>query len=155
MANVYIYRVTANPGTEGYVRWTECEGYEGPAQYVTIRGGSIDFEAVENSVIYPAGMTVDIVGVGSSQPNCIGDGYYNGVPTTTTTTIPLVNFTITPTCGASGLAGDGIVTVSSFNGGVGSYQSVAIGTTSGYSYYASPTNLSGATTSIGYMPTMP
>jgi len=61
------------------------------------------------------------------------------------TTIPPVNFVLTPYCTGSGINGTGTINVNTFSGGSGVYQSVAIGTTAGQAFSATPISLSGAT----------
>lgn len=136
---VYIYRVTVAPNQPGYVNWIECEGYAGPPQLINDRLRSIQIEAQEGTVTGPTGCTIEVIGVGND--NCFG-GSLNATTTTTTTTLAPINFTITPTCNPSNTSG--IITVSSFSGGNGTYQSVGIGDSQGTSYSAPVTNLSGA-----------
>ena len=136
---VYIYRVTVAPNQPGYVNWIECEGYAGPPQLINDRLRSIQIEAQDGTVTGPAGCSIEVIGVGND--NCFG-GSLNATTTTTTTTLAPINFTITPTCNPSNTSG--IITVSSFSGGNGVYQSVGRGDSQGTSYSAPVTNLSGA-----------
>jgi hypothetical protein len=135
---VYIYRVTAAPNQPGYVNWVECEGYAGPPQLINDRLRSVQIEAREGTVTGPTGCTIEIIGVGND--NCFG-GSLTPTTTTTTTTLAPINFTITPTCNPSNTSG--IITVNSFSGGNGVYQSVGIGDSQGTSFSAPVTNLSG------------
>jgi hypothetical protein len=55
------------------------------------------------------------------------------------------SFVLTPYCTGSGINGTGTINVNTFSGGNGTYQSIAIGTTAGQAFAATPINLSGAT----------
>ena len=142
MATIYIYRVTAAEGNPGYVNWIECEGYQAPPQLINDRLRSINIEAQAGTVTGPTGCIIE--NIGTSNSDCSGVGAtLNATTTTTTTTLAPINFTITPTCNPSNTSG--IITISSFSGGNGTYQSVGIGDSQGTSYSATVTNLSGAT----------
>ncbi len=140
--SVFIYRISVPANQTSYVNWTECEGYAGPKQLIYDRMRTIDVQAVQNSVSASSAATISIVGNCNPYPSC--DCFYIGGTTTTTTTIPPINFVLTPYCTGSGVNGTGTINVNTFSGGNGTYQSIAIGTTSGTAFAATPINLSGA-----------
>lgn len=142
--NVKIYRISVPEGQTSYVDWTECEGWEGPKQLLYDRMRSIDISAVENSVSASSLASISIVGNCSPYPSC--QCVYFGETTTTTTTIPPINFTLTPSCEGVGINGDGKITANSFSGGNGTYQSIGIGNTAANAFNATPILLSGAST---------
>ena len=96
MADVYVYRVTKG-NTNGYVSWTECEGFVGPQQWIDEKLPSITFEAIENTVTYPIGSTLTQV--------ALTDGNCGGTPpvffTTTSTTSTSTTSTSTSTTSTS------------------------------------------------------
>ena len=141
--NLFIYRVTIPSNTISQVDWIDCEGVHPPIQYLHNKLTSIDIEAQENTVSASSAATITKVGDCSIYPDC--NCAYYGTPTTTTTTLPPINFTLTPGCVGSGINGTGTITVNTFSGGTGTYQSVAIGTSYGDAFFATPINLSGAT----------
>ena len=143
MANINLYRVAVPAGSYSKVDWIECEGYYGPTQYLQNGLLSIDFQAQNNTVSASAVATVSIIGY--CNDDCTGC-YLIGVSTTTTTTIPPVNFTLTPSCEGSGTNGTGKIIVNGFSGGNGTYTSVAIGASAGQALSATPILLSGAST---------
>ena len=143
MANINLYRVSIPVGAHSQVSWIECEGYPGPIQYLQEGLRSIDFQAQNNSPSASSAATISIIGY--CNDDCTGC-YLIGETTTTSTTIPPVNFTLTPTCEGSGINGTGKITVNSFSGGNGTYTSVAIGTSAGSALSATPISLSGAST---------
>jgi hypothetical protein len=140
MATIYIYRVTVAEGNPGYVNWIECEGYQAPPQLINDRLRSINIEAQAGTVTGPTGCNIEIIGTSNSDCSGVGN-VLNPTTTTTTTTLAPINFTITPTCNPSNTSG--IITISSFSGGNGVYQTVGIGDSQGTSYSAAVTNLSG------------
>jgi hypothetical protein len=140
--NVKIYRISVPGGQTSYVDWTECEGWPGPKQLVYDRMRSIDVSAVENSVSASSIATITEVGSCNPFPSC--QCIYYGSTSTSTTTIPPVNFILTPYCTGSGINGTGTINVNTFSGGNGTYQSVGIGSTPGNAFSATPINLSGA-----------
>ena len=142
MANVNLYRASIPKGAYSKVSWTECDINPGPVQYLQDGLRSIDFQALNNSVSASSVATVSIIGY--CNDDCTGC-YLIGQTTTTSTTIPPVNFTIATTCEGSGVNGTGKISISSFTGGSGVYTSVAIGTSAGQAFSATPTLLSGAT----------
>ena len=143
MAIIYIYRVTVSEGNPGYVNWIECEGYQAPPQLINDRLRAINIEAQSGSVTGPIGCTIEVIG--NSNSDCSGVGNtLNPTTTTTTTTIAPIDFTITPSCSPTNISG--VVTISSFSGGSGTYQSVGIAESAGESFEATPTNLSGVST---------
>jgi hypothetical protein len=99
MANINLYRVSVPEGAYSKVDWIECEGYFGPTQYLQNSFKSIDFQAQNNSVSASAVATVSIIGY--CLDDCTGC-YLIGETTTTSTTIPPVDFTLTPTCEGTG-----------------------------------------------------
>jgi hypothetical protein len=103
---------------------------------------SIDVSAVENSVSASSVATITEVGSCNPFPSC--QCIYYGSTSTSTTTIPPVNFILTPYCTGSGINGTGTINVNTFSGGNGTYQSVGIGSTPGNAFSATPINLSGA-----------
>jgi hypothetical protein len=141
-----IYRVTIPANTTSYVQWTDCEGIPSPKQLIYDRMRSIDFVAINTSpyalVSASSAATITEVGNCFSYPDCICS--YTALPSTTTTTVAPVNFTLTPYCTGSGVNGTGTINVNTFTGGNGTYQSIAIGTTAGNAFAATPINLSGA-----------
>lgn len=141
--DVKIYRISVPASETSYVEWTECEGWPGPKQLIYNRMTSIDVSAVQNSVSASSVATITEVGDCDPFPSC--QCVYYGSTTTTTTTIPPINFTLTPYCTGSFIDGTGTINVNTFSGGNGTYQSIAIGTTSGNAFAATPINLSGAT----------
>ena len=143
MANINLYRVSVPEGAFSRVSWTECEGYSGPIQYLQNGLRSIDFQAQNNSVSASAIATVSIIGY--CNDDCTGC-YLIGETTTTSTTIPPVDFTLTPSCEGSGTNGTGKIIVNGFSGGNGTYTSVAIGASAGSALSATPILLSGAST---------
>jgi hypothetical protein len=142
MANINLYRVSVPPGQYSKVDWTECDINPGPTQYLYDRFTSIDFQAVNNTVSASSAATISIIGY--CLDDCTGC-YLIGETTTTSTTIPPVNFTISTICEGSGVNGTGKITIGSFSGGNGTYYSVGIGTSAGSAFSATPTLLSGAT----------
>jgi hypothetical protein len=143
MANINLYRVSIPAGSYSKVSWTECDINPGPVQYLQDSFRSIDFQAVNNTVSASAVATVSIIGY--CLDDCTGC-YLIGETTTTSTTIPPVNFTLTPSCEGSGVNGTGKIVVSGFSGGNGTYTSIAIGNSAGNALSATPIPLSGATT---------
>jgi hypothetical protein len=139
---VYIYRVSVPANQTSYVEWTECEGYSGPKQLIYNRMRTIDVQAVAGSVSASLSADISIVGNCSPYPSC--ECTYIGQSTTTSTTIAPINFVLTPYCTGSGVNGNGTINVNTFSGGSGTYQSVAIGTSAGQAFAATPINLSGA-----------
>ena len=143
MANINLYRVAVPAGSFSKVDWIECEGYYGPTQYLHNGLLSIDFQAQNNTVSASAVATVSIIGY--CNDDCTGC-YLIGETTTTSTTIPPVDFTLTPSCEGSGTNGTGKIIVNGFSGGNGTYTSVAIGASAGSALSATPILLSGAST---------
>ena len=143
MANINLYRVSVPDGAYSKVSWIECGGYYGPTQYLQESLRSIDFQAQNLSVSASAVATISIIGY--CNDDCTGC-YLIGETTTTSTTIPPVNFTLTPSCEGSGINGTGKIIVNSFSGGNGTYTSVAIGSSAGAALSATPIALSGAST---------
>ena len=143
MANVNLYRVSIPVGGYSEVSWIECEGYPGPTQYLQEGLRSIDFQAQNNSPSASSVATISIIGY--CNDDCSGC-YLIGETTTTSTTIPPVNFTLTPSCEGTGINGTGKIIVNSFSGGNGTYTSVAIGSSAGAALSATPIALSGAST---------
>jgi len=143
MANINLYRVAVPAGSFSKVDWIECEGYYGPTQYLHNGLLSIDFQAQNNSVSASAAATVSIIGY--CNDDCTGC-YLIGETTTTSTTIPPVDFTLTPSCEGTGINGTGKIIVNGFSGGNGTYTSVAIGNSAGSALSATPIALSGAST---------
>jgi hypothetical protein len=143
MANINLYRVAVPAGSYSKVDWIECEGYYGPTQYLQNGLLSIDFQAQNNTVSASAAATVSVIGY--CLDDCTGC-YLIGETTTTSTTIPPVDFTLTPTCEGTGINGTGKITVNGFSGGNGTYTSVAIGNSAGSALSATPVALSGAST---------
>jgi hypothetical protein len=145
--DVKIYRVTVPENTTSYVEWTDCEGIPSPKQLIYDRMRSIDFAAINTSpyalVSASSAATITEVGNCFSYPDCICS--YTILPSTTTTTLAPINFILTPYCTGSGINGTGAINVNTFSGGNGTYQSIAIGTTAGQAFAATPINLSGAT----------
>ena len=141
--DVKIYRISVPAGQTSYIDWTECEGWPGPKQLIYDRMRSIDVSAVQNSVSASSVATITEVGSCNPYPSC--QCIYYGSTSTSTTTIPPVNFVLTPYCTGSGINGTGTINVNTFSGGSGVYQSVAIGTTAGQAFSATPISLSGAT----------
>ena len=141
---VKIYRVSVLPNTDSYVEWTECEGFRSPKHYIYNKNRSIDFAAIENTVSASSLATILAVGDCFPFPSC-QCSYDPLPPTTTSTTLAPVNFVLTPYCTGSGVNGTGTINVNTFSGGNGTYQSIAIGTTAGQAFAATPINLSGAT----------
>jgi hypothetical protein len=142
---VYIYRASVPANTDSYIDWIECEGFYAPTHYIYNKNRSIDFAAMSGSVTAsnPA-TTVAVVGECFPYPSC-QCSYDPLPPTTTSTTLAPVNFVLTPYCTGSGINGTGTINVNTFSGGNGTYQSIAIGTTAGQAFAATPINLSGAT----------
>ena len=140
--DVKIYRISVPGGQTSYIEWTECEGWPGPKQLIYDRMRSIDVSAVQNSVSASSVATITEVGSCNPYPSC--QCIYYGSTSTSTTTLPPVNFVLTPYCTGSGVNGNGTINVNTFSGGSGIYQSVAIGTTAGQAFSATPINLSGA-----------
>ena len=143
MANVNLYRASIPVGAHSKVSWIECEGYPGPIQYLQEGLRSIDFQAQNNSPSASSVATISIIGY--CNDDCTGC-YLIGETTTTSTTIPPVNFTLTPSCEGTGINGTGKIIVNSFSGGNGTYTSVAIGSSAGAALSATPIALSGAST---------
>jgi hypothetical protein len=143
MANINLYRVSVPAGSFSKVSWLECDINPGPTQYLQNGLLSIDFQAQNNSVSASSVATVSIIGY--CLDDCTGC-YLIGETTTTSTTIPPVDFTLTPTCEGSGTNGTGKITVNGFSGGNGTYTSVAIGNSAGSALSATPIALSGAST---------
>ena len=143
MANINLYRVSVPKGAYSKVAWTECDFNPAPQQYLQEGLRSIDFQAVNNSVSASSVATVSIIGY--CNDDCTGC-YLIGETTTTSTTIPPVNFTLTPSCEGSGVNGTGKILVNGFSGGSGVYQSIAIASTPGGAISATPIPLSGAST---------
>jgi len=142
MANINLYRVSIPVDGYSEVSWIECEGYPGPTQYLQQGLRSIDFQAQNNSVV-AASATISIIGY--CNDDCSGC-YLIGETTTTSTTIPPVNFTLTPSCEGSGINGTGKIIANGFSGGNGTYTSIAIGSSAGAALSATPIALSGAST---------
>ena len=142
---VYIYRASVPANTDSYIDWIECEGFYAPTHYIYNKNRSIEFAAMSGSVTAsnPA-TTVAVVGECFPFPSC-QCSYDPLPPTTTTTTLSPVNFTLIPYCTGSGITGTGTINVNTFSGGSGIYQSIAIGNTAGQAFAATPINLSGAT----------
>ena len=143
MANINLYRVAVPAGSYSKVDWIECEGYYGPTQYLQNALLSIDFQAQNNTVSASSAATVSIIGY--CLDDCTGC-YLIGETTTTSTTIPPVDFTLTPSCEGSGTNGTGKIIVNGFSGGNGTYSSVAIGSSAGAALSATPISLGGART---------
>ena len=148
MPTVKIYRVSVTGDNHSYVQWTECEGDTPPRQLIDSTKRSIVFEAqgtdsTTNSISKSSAATIEMIGDGNSDCSGVGNTLYPTTTTTTTTYAP-INFTITPTCSPTNISG--IVTVSSFSGGNGTYSTVAISDSNGNSYNAPTTNLGGAST---------
>jgi hypothetical protein len=143
MANINLYRVAVPAGSFSKVDWIECEGYYGPTQYLHNGLLSIDFQAQNNTVSASSAATISIIGY--CNDDCTGC-YLIGETTTTSTTIPPVDFTLTPSCEGSGTNGTGKIIVNGFSGGNGTYTSVAIGNSAGSALSATPIALSGAST---------
>lgn len=143
MANINLYRVAVPAGSYSKVDWIECEGYYGPTQYLQNGLLSIDFQAQNNTVSASAVATISVIGY--CLDDCTGC-YLIGETTTTSTTIPPVDFTLTPSCEGSGINGTGKIIVNGFSGGNGTYTSVAIGNSAGSALSATPIALSGAST---------
>jgi hypothetical protein len=143
MANINLYRVSVPDGAYSKVSWIECGGYYGPTQYLQESLRSIDFQAQNLSVSASAVATISIIGY--CNDDCTGC-YLIGETTTTSTTIPPVNFTLTPSCEGTGINGTGKIIVNGFSGGNGTYTSVAIGSSAGAALSATPIALSGAST---------
>ena len=143
MANVNLYRVSIPVDGYSEVSWIECEGYPGPTQYLQQGLRSIDFQAQNNSVSASAAATIAIIGY--CNDDCSGC-YLIGETTTTSTTIPPVNFTLTPSCEGSGINGTGKIIANGFSGGNGTYTSIAIGSSAGAALSATPIALGGAGT---------
>jgi hypothetical protein len=114
MPTTKIYRATITSGNGGTITWTECEGYTSPPQLLNSIYTSIDFEAQVGLYTAPAGVTVTVVGDGSS--NCLDAGNYYVVATTTTTSLPPVTYNLAYSC----VSGYGRITLTSFAGGAGS-----------------------------------
>jgi hypothetical protein len=140
--NLFIYRVTIPKDSISQVDWIDCEGIHPPIQYLHNTLTSIDIQAQENTVSASSTATITKVGDCSIYPDC--NCTYYGVPTTSTTTLPPINFTLTPGCAGTGINGTGTITVNSFSGGNNIYQSVAIGNSYGEAFFATPIALSGA-----------
>jgi hypothetical protein len=143
MANINLYRVAVPAGSYSKVDWIECEGYYGPTQYLQNGLLSIDFQAQNNMVSASSAATISIIGY--CNDDCTGC-YLIGETTTTSTTIPPINFTLTPSCEGSGINGTGKIVVNGFSGGNGTYSSVAIGNSAGSALSATPISLGGAST---------
>jgi len=143
MANINLYRVSVPDGGYSKVDWIECEGYYGPTQYLQNALRSIDFQAQNNSVSASSAATIAVLGY--CNDDCTGC-YLIGETTTTSTTIPPVNFTLTPTCEGTGINGTGKITINGFSGGNGTYSSIAIGASAGAALSATPISLGGAST---------
>ena len=143
MANINLYRVSVPDGAYSKVSWIECGGYYGPTQYLQESLRSIDFQAQNLSVSASAVATISIIGY--CNDDCTGC-YLIGETTTTSTTIPPVDFTLTPSCEGTGINGTGKIIVNGFSGGNGTYTSVAIGSSAGAALSATPIALSGAST---------
>ena len=143
MANINLYRVSVPDGAYSKVSWIECGGYYGPTQYLQESLRSIDFQAQNLSVSASAVATISIIGY--CNDDCTGC-YLIGETTTTSTTIPPVDFTLTPSCEGTGINGTGKIIVNGFSGGNSTYTSVAIGSSAGAALSATPIALSGAST---------
>ena len=142
MPNITLYTVSVPTGQNSKVDWTECDINPPPTQYLYGRFISIDLQAVTGTV--SASSVATITPIGYCNDDCTGC-YLIGQTTTTSTTIPPVNFTISTTCLGTGIDGTGKISIGSFSGGNGTYYSVAIGTSAGGALSATPTLLSGAT----------
>ena len=142
MANIELYTVSVPKGQHSKVDWTECNNNLPPTQYLYGRFTSIDLRAVNGSVSASSAATITVIGY--CNDDCTGC-YLIGQSTTTSTTIPPVNFTISTTCEGTGIDGTGKISIGSFSGGNGTYYSVGIGTSAGAALSATPTLLSGAT----------
>ena len=140
---VKIYRVSVPANTDSYVEWTECEGFGSPRHLIYDKNRSIDFAAIQGTVSASSAATILAVGDCYPYPSC--ECSYDPLPSTsTTTTLAPVNFTLTPYCTGSAINGTGTINVNTFSGGSGVYQSIAIGSTAGNAFAATPINLSGA-----------
>ena len=142
MANVFLYRASVPEKQSSYLEWTECEGFSGPKVLLYDKMRAIDFSAIENTISASSAATITEIGACNPYPNCQCTEY--GTTSTTTTTLPVIDYNISAACG--GGAGTGAVTMNTFSGGSGVYQSVAIGTDPGNAYNATPINLGGAST---------
>ena len=141
---VKIYRVSVPANADSYVEWTECEGFGSPRHLIYNKNRSIDFAAIQGTVSASSAATITPVGDCFPFPSC--QCSYDALPnTSTTTTLASVNFILTPYCTGSGINGTGTINVNTFSGGSGVYQSIAIGSTAGNAFAATPINLSGAT----------
>lgn len=94
MADVYVYRVTKG-NTAGWVSWTECEGYEGPDQWIDNKIPSITFEARSGTVTAPAGSTIEIIAISAN--DCTGPLVFLTTTTTTTTSTTTTSTSTTST----------------------------------------------------------
>ena len=142
MANIELYTVSVPKGQHSKVDWTECDINPPPTQYLYGRFTSIDLQAVNGSVSASSVATITVIGY--CNDDCTGC-YLIGQSTTTSTTIPPVNFSISTTCEGTGIDGTGKISIGSFSGGNGTYYSVGIGISAGAALSATPTLLSGAT----------
>ena len=135
--------------TEGFVCWTECEGDNGPCQYITNRGGGIDFRARINTITKPSDATLILLNPSGTFEG-IECNIYRVLPiaptvSTTTTTAPPISLTLTASCIGIGINGTGRIVANGFTGGTGSYANLRIGNTLSAALGATPIVLSGAT----------
>lgn len=141
---VNIYRVSISSNTSSNVEWKECDGDISSRELIYDRMRSIDFISQVGFVSASSTATIAVVGNCTPFPDC--DCSYFPTTSTTTTTAAPINFTLSTICEGLGLNGDGKITATSFSGGSGTYQSIAIGSSPFNAFNATPTNLSGATT---------
>jgi hypothetical protein len=135
--------------TEGFVCWTECEGDNGPCQYITNRGGGIDFRARINTITKPSDATLILLNQSGTFEG-IECNIYRVLPiaptvSTTTTTAPPISLTLTASCIGTGINGTGRIVANGFTGGTGTYANIKIGNTLSAALGATPIVLSGAT----------
>jgi hypothetical protein len=134
--------------TEGFVCWTECDGDIGPCQYITNRGGGIDFIARVNTVTKPSDATlITLQSAGSFLG--IDCNIYRVVPiaptvSTTTTTVAPISLTLTASCIGTGINGTGRIVANGFTGGTGTYANIRLGNTLSAALGATPIVLGGA-----------
>lgn len=134
--------------TEGFVCWTECDGDIGPCQYITNRGGGIDFIARVNTVTKPSDATLITLQSAGSYLG-IDCNIYRVIPiaptvSTTTTTVAPITLTLTASCIGSGINGTGRIVANGFSGGTGTYANIRIGNTLSTALGATPIVLGGA-----------
>ena len=104
MPNITLYTVSVPTGQNSKVDWTECDINPPPTQYLYGRFISIDLQAVTGTV--SASSVATITPIGYCNDDCTGC-YLIGQSTTTSTTIPPVNFSISATCEGTGIDGTG------------------------------------------------